>query len=222
MNMKRSVLVLGAMIVVTVTLFALNDGAEHSQNAQEIKEVTIGNQIWMSENLNVDKFRNGDPIPQAKTKEEWLEAGKNKTPAWCYYDNDPAKGALYGKLYNWYAVNDPRGLAPDGWSVPNINDWTQLADLFGGSRSAGSALKSRSGWANSGNGTNASGFNALPGGYRGFNGEFSDIDHHSNWWSSTESGENFASFRSLGFISSGIGEVEANKLVGLYVRCIKK
>jgi uncharacterized protein (TIGR02145 family) len=63
--------------------------------------VTIGNQVWTTKNLNVDKFRNGDPILEVKTDEEWLKAGENKQPAWCYYNNDPANGEKYGKLYNW-------------------------------------------------------------------------------------------------------------------------
>lgn len=74
-----------------------------------MEEVKIGDQIWMTRNLNVDKFCNGDPIPETKTNEEWIKAGENGKPAWCYYDNDPANGEKYGKLYNWYAVNDPRG-----------------------------------------------------------------------------------------------------------------
>ena len=87
--------------------------------------VTIGTQVWMTKNLDVATFRNGDPIPEAKSNEEWEKAGENKQPAWCYYNNDPANGAKYGKLYNWYAVNDPRGLAPEGWHVPNIDEWDE-------------------------------------------------------------------------------------------------
>ena len=82
-------------------------------------EITIGRQVWMTENLNVDKFRNGDPISHAKTDEEWVKAGENGSPAWSHYDNDPANGEKYGKLYNWYAVNDSRGLAPEGWKIPS-------------------------------------------------------------------------------------------------------
>ena len=80
-----------------------------------MKEVKIGDQIWMVENLNVDKFRNGDIIPEAKTNEEWKKANENKQPAWCYYGNDLTYGEKYGKLYNWYAVTDQRGLAPEGY-----------------------------------------------------------------------------------------------------------
>ncbi len=119
-----------------------------SQVAQtgSYKSIKIGNQTWMTSNLNVSTFRNGEAIPEAKTNEEWKRAGKNKQPAWCYYDNDPKNGAKYGKLYNWYAVNDPRGLAPLGWHVPTDEEWTLLSDYLGGNDLAGKKMKSTSGW----------------------------------------------------------------------------
>ena len=95
-----------------------------------IKSVKIGNQEWMSENLNVDHFRNGDIIPEVKSKEDWEEAGKNGQPAWCYYENDPKNGEKYGKFYNWYAVNDPRGLAPEGWHIPSDGEWTEMINFL--------------------------------------------------------------------------------------------
>jgi uncharacterized protein (TIGR02145 family) len=120
-----------------------------SVNAQN---VTIGKQVWMSKNLNVDKFRNGDPIPEAKTKEEWLKAGENKQPAWCYYENNPANGTKYGKLYNWYAVNDIRGLAPIGYHTPSNGDWDTLETYLSSQtketwKDPGKRMKSTSGWA---------------------------------------------------------------------------
>ena len=108
--------------------------------------VPIGTQVWMTKNLDVATFRNGDPIPEAKTAEEWEKAGENKQPAWCYYDNDPANGAKYGKLYNWYAVNDSRGLAPVGYHIPSDAEWTKLTDFLGGESVAGTKMKSKSGW----------------------------------------------------------------------------
>jgi uncharacterized protein (TIGR02145 family) len=94
----------------------------------QVQTVTIGTQVWMTKNLDVSTFRNGEIIPEAKTNIEWEAAGDNKQPAWCYYDNNPANGTKYGKLYNWYAVNDPRGLAPDGWHVPTDQEWYELAE----------------------------------------------------------------------------------------------
>ena len=110
------------------------------------KSVKIGTQTWTTENLNVSTFRNGYPIMEAKTNEEWNQANENKQPAWCYYENDPKNGAKYGKLYNWYAVNDPRGLAPAGWHVPSDAEWTILSDFLGGESTAGKKMKSLSGW----------------------------------------------------------------------------
>lgn len=106
--------------------------------------VTIGSQVWMTKNLDVSTFRNGDHIPQAKTDEEWKKAGENQQPVWCYYAYDQAKGPKYGKLYNWYAVNDPRGLAPRGYHVPTDAEWTKLENFLGSD--AGKKMKSATGW----------------------------------------------------------------------------
>ena len=105
------------------------------------KTTQIGNQTWMAENLRVKTFRNGDKILHAKTKEEWVKAGENKTPAWCFYENKQGKEIKYGILYNWYAVNDERGLAPEGWKVPSENDWEKLDKyLFKGKNIGGIKL----------------------------------------------------------------------------------
>ena len=111
--------------------------------AQEIK---IGAQTWTTKNLDVSKFRNGEAIPLAKTNAEWELAGQNKQPAWCYYENKGENGTTYGKLYNWFAVNDPRGLAPSGYHIPTDAEWTILTDYLGGDSIAGAKMKSTSGW----------------------------------------------------------------------------
>jgi uncharacterized protein (TIGR02145 family) len=203
------------------------------------KEVKIGNQVWMAENLNVDKFRNGDPIPEAKTAEEWQKAGKNREPAWSYNDNDPANGKRYGKLYNWFAVNDPRGLAPEGWKIPSHEDWTQLKDFLG--EDGGKKMKSTKFWADndgeSGNGNNLSGFSGLPGGSRYSNGSFNDIGKFGGWWSSTYYTEAFSEDSAIaeedlwlsfnwhglqnvlnGNVISYMGEYDG---MGLSVRCVR-
>ena len=112
-------------------------------NSQSIK---IGTQTWTTKNLDVATFRNGDGIPQAKTDEEWETAGENKQPAWCYYENNAANGTKYGKLYNWYAVNDARGIAPAGYHIPTDEEWTVLSTFLGGEDVAGKKMKSSSGW----------------------------------------------------------------------------
>jgi uncharacterized protein (TIGR02145 family) len=152
----------------------------------KIPSVKIGNQVWTSENLNVDHYRNGDQIPEAKTAQEWINASKNKQGAWCYYDNNPAYGLKYGKLYNWYAVNDPRGLAPEGWHISSTNDWVVLLKFICGNEAVSispfnryphndswnnhfnlklnMAIKTKYGWQSNGN--DSFGFKALPGAQR--------------------------------------------------------
>jgi uncharacterized protein (TIGR02145 family) len=99
--------------------------------SQEPITVRIGEQEWMTKNLNVSRFRNGDPIPEVSDFEEWRKAGENKTPAWCYYENATDSGKVLGKIYNWHAVNDPRGLAPDGFHVPRLSEWDTLFRFMG-------------------------------------------------------------------------------------------
>jgi uncharacterized protein (TIGR02145 family) len=95
-----------------------------------VKTVKIGNQVWIVENLNVSTFRNGDPIKEAKTWREWDRAGEKRTPVWCYYKNDSENDKKYGKLYNWFAVNDPRGLAPEGFHIPSKDEFEILLKIF--------------------------------------------------------------------------------------------
>jgi uncharacterized protein (TIGR02145 family) len=128
--------------------------------------VTIGTQVWTLYNLNVAKYRNGDPIPQITDVAQWEAATYG---AWCYYNNDPANEAVYGKLYNHYALKDPRGLAPVGFRVPVIADFQALETYLGGAAGAGKKMKIAGDtyFTGSGNtGTNTSGFRALPGGLR--------------------------------------------------------
>jgi len=183
--------------------------------------VTIGTQVWMTKNLDVSTFRNGDPIPQAKTDEEWKKAGENKQPAWCYYNNDPANGAKYGKLYNWYAVNDSRGLAPVGYHIPSDAEWTKLTDFLGGNEVAGTKMKSTDGWKGNGNGTNESGFSGLPGGYRYFGGTFDDFGDYGYWWSSSENLTTNAWYRYLNYVNGYVSRYGYSKGRGFSVRCLR-
>jgi uncharacterized protein (TIGR02145 family) len=111
-----------------------------------VKKKKIGTQVWMTKNLDVEYFRNGDPIPHCKTEEEWKEAGEKGQPAWCYYENDPNNGKKYGKLYNWSVVSDTRGLAPEGWHVPSDHEWDLLIYDLGGPDAAVKKMKSTYGW----------------------------------------------------------------------------
>jgi uncharacterized protein (TIGR02145 family) len=188
---------------------------------QNINNIRIGNQTWQSKNLNVDKFQNGEPIPQVLTNEEWEQRTKDGKPAWCYYDNDPENGEKYGKLYNWWAVNDPRGLAPTGFHIPSNSEWQELINFLGGNMVAGNSLKSSSGWKNNGNGSNDCGFSALPGGKRYLFGSFESFDQ-GYWWSSTESNTFMAWFYLIYFNDGEVIENQAYKDAGMYVRCIKE
>jgi uncharacterized protein (TIGR02145 family) len=172
-------------LFVSSELVAQTGTLTNSRDDKAYKTVVIGTQSWSTENLNVETFRNGDIIPEAKTAEDWITAGKNGKPAWCFYDNDPINESKYGKLYNGYAVNDPRGLAPDGWRIPSADECKTLVNQLGGYGVAGLKMKNSTDWI--GGGINTSGFNALPSGIRGQSGIFSHIGIFYIWWTSTES-----------------------------------
>lgn len=168
------------------------------------KTVKIGSQIWLAQNLNTDKFRNGDPIPEAKTKEEWELAGKNKQPAWCYYENKGENGIKHGKLYNWYAITDPRELAPFGWRVTKEEDFNILISLLkkrgfnyniSSEKNIDLQLKSKNEWDIISNIhhvekipsainkiTNSTGWSAKASGVRTFNGEFMGKGNLAFWY----------------------------------------
>lgn len=167
--MKKASLILISTLIASMILTSF--GCGDSIKAAKYDEVIIGNQVWMAKNLDVDRFRNGDPIPEANTPEQWCTAYENREPAWCYYNNRIGIGDRYGKLYNWYAVIDPRGLAPKGWKIPRYDDWGRLIDYLGGDRAAGIMMKYTDYWVilslkMRGNGTNESGFSGLPGGWQ--------------------------------------------------------
>jgi uncharacterized protein (TIGR02145 family) len=206
-----------AMLIVGFTMLSGKIMAQ----SNAFKSVKIGKQVWMSENLNVDKFRNGDAIPQAKTVAEWTNARDNKKPAWCYYQNSSANGTKYGKLYNWYAVNDARGLAPKGWHIPSDAEWTQLSNFIGGKGTEGKKMKSTSGWNKNGNGTNESGFSGLPAGLRSTDGSFYNLGDLGYWWSATENYSKFAWYRYLYNLYDKVYRATLNKEDGLSVRCVK-
>lgn len=183
-------------------------------------EVTIGNQIWMASNLNVDKFRNGDPIFEAKTPEDWEQATESKKPAWCYFGNNPGNGHVHGKLYNWYAVSDARGLAPTGWHIPTDQEWTTLITYLGDSEAC-KKMKSTSGWNENGNGINSVGFSGLASGWRSTRGQFGGLGDYGQWWSSSKIDEYVASYRGLTAASNYVVKDNEEQGVGFSVRCIK-
>jgi len=194
--------------------------------------ITICNQTWMKNNLNVSHYRNGDTIPEIRDAIQW----KNLTTgAWCYYNNDSTNGKIYGKLYNWYAVNDPRGLAPEGWHVPTDDDWKELEICLGMSQEEadadnwrgtdeGSQLAGKYNLWEDGNLRNnisftKSGFNALPGGYRA--SQFYNIGENASFWTSTVYQTSGIS-RRLSYDNSAIYKDVDNKNAGYSVRCVRK
>lgn len=191
-----------------------------ANKSKDVGIVRIGTQSWAVANLNVSTFRNGDTIPNAKTNKEWVTAGESGKPAWCYYNNDPVNGSKYGKLYNWYAVNDPRGLAPAGWSLPGDADWVKLAYYLGGQGAAGNKMKSTSLWIDGNIGTNETGFTGLPGGYRVENGTFLNLGSIGTWWSSTESKASSAIDFYLS-LSGSLGRSSSPKQRGESIRCLR-
>ena len=183
-----------------------------------VSEVLIGSQTWMTKNLDVSHYRNGDLIPQVTDQNQWANL---TTGAWCYYANSTANGFIYGKLYNWYAVNDPRRLAPRGWHVPNDNEWLALTTYLGGESIAGGKMKSTSGWIVPNTGAdNSSGFTALPGGYRSGFGPYDNGNLAANWWSSEYDSEK-AWVRFVTYDARYVLRYNLAKDFGQSVRCIK-
>jgi uncharacterized protein (TIGR02145 family) len=242
-TMKERISILTTLLIAAPLLFAFligcNNDTEQRKHSEKIeisskgktnqttktdtnigsKSIKIGNQVWMAENLNISKFRNGDPIAEAKNQVEWKSMSEKGEPAWCYYDNDSSNGNIYGKLYNWYAVNDSRGLAPVGWHIPNTEEWEKL-EAYLGKAVAGDKMKSSEGWNSNFNGNNSSGFSALPGGYCDKDGLFTSAGSTGNWWSTKKIYRNFAwqfilTSKSIAFLRYTI------HATGNSVRCIK-
>ncbi|MEZ5173884.1 MAG: FISUMP domain-containing protein [Bacteroidia bacterium] len=185
--------------------------------------VLIGNQWWMAENLRTSTYANGEPIDNVTDNTAW---GGLSTGAWCHYGNNTANDTIYGKLYNWYTTVDPSGLCPAGWHVPTDAEWTVLTDYLGGLSVAGVKMKTATGWndylGQNGNGTNSSGFSALPGGFLyAYDGLFYSVGYYGRWWSSSESSPTSAWKRYLLHFDSSALRGDYGKRSGLSVRCVK-
>lgn len=222
--------------IVSDSQVAVSVEQTNLDNKSDVDGIQIGTQIWAKSNLDKSTFNNGEAIPQASNYDEWVIAEKKHTPAWCYYDNDPNNGKLFGKLYNWYAVNDSRGLAPKGWHIPSDIEWTVLSNYLGGEDEAGKKMKSNNQdyptkWAYQGSGTNAYNFDALPAGFCGYryingtragNAIYLGLGEYSYWWSSTLSSTGNAWHRVLYYDAKYL--LKSNYHLnssGMSVRCIK-
>jgi uncharacterized protein (TIGR02145 family) len=216
---------------VTILIFGCQ--SESPILPANLPAVTICNQIWTKNNLDVSNYRNGDAIPQVTDMNEWANLS---TGGWCWYQNDSTNYAQYGKLYNWYAINDPRGLAPVGWHVPSDLEWNKLVTCLDvnadttciyciQSSLAGAKMK-ESGtthWLAPNTGaTNSSGFNALPGGCRLNYGPFNGAgNQYGFWWSTTAFTTSSFWYRTLSYSNSEITKYDISKTAGLSVRLIK-
>jgi len=183
--------------------------------------VLIGEQVWMSENLKVTHYNNGDEIPTGYSNSEWIEL---ETGAYSDYNNNPTNSETYGRLYNWYTVDDDRGVCPDGWHVPSDNEYTVLTDYLGGEQVAGGKMKETGleHWSSPNLGaTNESGFTGLPAGYRYYgSGLYYYMGYAGYFWSSSETGSFSAWFRSLSYNSSNVYRYYDGKQFGFSVRCL--
>jgi uncharacterized protein (TIGR02145 family) len=184
--------------------------------------VHIGNQCWTQSNLNVTKFRNGDDIANLTNGSQWSGTPPSATGAWCSYNNNSANDATNGKLYNWYAVNDSRGLCPTGWHVPSDGEWTTLTNGLGGTSVAGGAMKTTTGWTSPNTGaTNSSGFTGRATGFRSSSASFSNQGSAAYWWTSTDAGSGYAWSRGLLNYLSSVERYDYYKNHGFSVRCVK-
>lgn len=218
MNLKHlAVLVLLAGILLLQLGFKTKD----TDRLNNIPTITIGNQVWMQNNLDVTTYRNGDPIPQVTDPGKWANLTSG---AWCWYENNSALGVTYGKLYNWYAVNDPRGLAPAGFHVPSNDDWITLKYYLGGPDIAGGKMKETgtTHWRDPNEeASNSSGFTGLPAGYRNELGSFYNVGFYGYWWTSTTERMQTAYHDYISFNTGSAAGTKINCKSGLSVRCIK-
>jgi hypothetical protein len=166
-------------------------------NDSDFGTVRIGNQVWSTFNLDVSTYRNGDKIPEVSDSKKWANL---TTGAWCWYNNDPSNDTKYGKLYNWYAVNDPRGLAPEGYHIPSYEEWTLFLSNY--------------------NVTKSIDFSKLLGGIRYKDGVFVNNLQYGYMWSSTEFDTKDALYLVWG-IKGVLNRSNSFKNVGFSVLCIK-
>jgi uncharacterized protein (TIGR02145 family) len=196
--------------VFTFCLFKLS--------AQEFETIQIGNQTWMQENLDVERFRNGDLIPKVSDFEEWRKSYENEQPAWCYYENDSILGQKHGKLYNWYAVTDPRGLSPVGFHVPNKDEWEILFNTF-----KDTALTNGIDFWSNDVENDHKGFRAIPSGGR-FEEAAVEFFYYLNkeawWWTTTEMDQHMAFCVSY-HVNYDAQISDYYKDTGMSVRCMK-
>ncbi len=207
------IVLLIVVIALCIYFFWFNRHRTHS--------VTICSQVWMLKNLDASKYRNDDVIPQVTDAIIWTNL---TTGAWCYYENNATNGTIYGKLYNWFAVNDPRGLAPPGWHIPSQAEWITLQNCLGNDPGGKAKETGTTHWKTPNTGaTNSSGFTALPaGGRSNSDGAFFGISEGTTWWTSSELDATRAMAPFVSYNADWLATPGYNfKTTGYSVRCIK-
>jgi uncharacterized protein (TIGR02145 family) len=207
-------------------IFGIERNVYHPEQVKDIdgniyNTVKIGKQVWMVENLKVTRYRNGNAIPNVTDETAWRNL---TTGAYCNYGNKIGNAIIYGRLYNWYAVSDPRGLSPKGWHIATDEEWTTLINFLGGESITGEKLKEAglAHWISPNTGaTNESGFTALPGDLRDYHGWFNNyIGTKGHWWSSTEDDTTYSWVRYMYYNFGGVNRYLNNKKNGFSVRCV--
>jgi uncharacterized protein (TIGR02145 family) len=204
--------------------FENGEWSYYDRKGELLAHFNFDGEIWAKRNLDVSRYRNGDIIPEVQDSKEWASI---RTGAWCYYNNETENGKIYGKLYNWYAVNDPRGLAPEGYHIPSNLEWRLLINHLGGEQVAGHKMKEEGTehWKIINHATNISSFTALPGGFRHYDGRFVNIGGIGNWWSSSQGDydgwDYYAWVFSLSYFNGSASRDLKYKEDGISVRCFK-
>jgi uncharacterized protein (TIGR02145 family) len=237
--MKQIILkncLLGAIIILGISCSS-NSIEDKDGNVYETTK--IANQIWLTKNLTTCTFRNGDEIVQSTTSSQWAENIEDKVPSWCYYEFNDENGTTYGKIYNYYAVIDSRGLAPEGFRIANHEDWKELEnfleckncdDPFPKLIPTGNAIWGQQDDDENIIGTNETGFSALPGGHVFIDydkASFTGLGDETGWWSISTGHPNsihpnWNEIRNIGLRSHhGLNGLNESNNVGLYVRCLK-
>ena len=196
-------------------------GEMTDQEGNAYRTVIVGGEEWMAENLTTSIYRNGDALQTALSASNWQSATSG---AWQYYDQDGINECPHGKMYNWYAVNDSRGLCPSGWHVPSETDWSALEVALGGQIAAGNKMKATGTdyWlGGNANATNESGFSALGSGFYYFYGSFEGLTQGVNYWSATAFDASSAWVRSITFDMANLALSIYPKNSGFHVRCVR-
>lgn len=210
---------------------AQNYGTMTDQQGNVYRTIVIGTQEWMAENLKTGIYRNGEAIGEVTDNGQWQALASG---AWSYYNNDPQRECPYGRLYNWFAVADPRNLCPSGWHLPSDAEWSALIGHLDPandptavgtqSTTAGGSLKSAGQlyWQSPNtDATNTSGFSALPGGFRNVGGPFVAISGSGWWWSATAPDTDNAYARQLTASGGNVNRLSTDQNRGYAVRCVK-